>query len=226
MSTILIIDDTHENCEALSLNFDAAGYGGQPKIIVDSLEKGLQAIRENPNLRVILLDLNLPGVTPEAAQVKVYEELRKVDNRKAIVIPMSVYPKSEIESRIAGHPMVISSSKIMNSVTGPEALSNVMKTAEAQVQRTELQIQVEQLEKKISELQRAFDDPFLAIKIFSRNIFVSAIALTIIFANYETVSGLVTQLKRSLLPQSQMEAPSSPSSKSSPNSSPSSSINL
>ena len=210
MPTILIIDDTKENCEALSLNFEAAGYGGQPKIIVDSLEKGLEAIREYPNLRIILLDLNLPGVTPESVQVKVYEELRKVDNQKAIVIPMSVYPKSEVESRIAGHPMVVSSSKIMNSITGPEALSEVMKAAEAQVQRTELRLGSEALQKRIEDLEKAFNDPFLAIKIWSRNVMVSAVALTVIFANYETVSGLVTQLKQNLLPQQPISSPQPP----------------
>lgn len=205
-TTILIIDDTESNCEALSLNFEASGYAGDQKVVVNSLADGLKAIRTYPELRIILLDLNLPGVSPEAALSQVYDELKKVGNTHALPIPMSAFQKEEIEARMAGNRIVVSSPDIMNSVTGPKALSSVLEKAESQIERGEIKQEVAALKEEVKALSTSFNKTWLLWDLICRSPIFQTVFFAFIMIDANKIA-VLWSFAQTFFPQSDIGVP-------------------
>jgi len=213
MPSILIIDDTPENCEAITMNLAALGKSNESRIVAYSIEQGLEAIQEFPSIRTILLDLRLPGIKMGEVVGKVQEALESCGNTKAVVMPISVGSTD---------PSVVNTTEITNSITGPKALSKVLQIADTRVEQnisredredirggaTRLEEKVEKLEVmllafkeenrelklELKEVKTVFlalkvvvDDPLLLWKLIIRHPAIQLAVIAIVISNMDSM---------------------------------------
>jgi len=90
MPSILIIDDTASNLEALSYRIGKAK--SSHVICCETMEQAHTAIDNFPDIWLVFLDLRMPGVDPQHSVTNLRGKLKEVGNTIAVIYSMSMFP--------------------------------------------------------------------------------------------------------------------------------------
>lgn len=79
---VLIVDDDNRNIFALKAVLKAKGY---PCLSAPYAEDGIQLLRENPDIAVVLMDMMMPGMDGYEAMAKI-REIPEIKNVPVIAV--------------------------------------------------------------------------------------------------------------------------------------------